>query len=358
MNYTISQEASKQVDLPIEVDTWSVYRAFEQVLDGRHKRGVRYSVALILTLIVLAKLAGMTTPLAIAEWVRLRAGWLRQVLPGTRESFPCAATYSNVLRAVDAEQVNEVVTQLLTRVGASKRCGDEPSRLLGQADRRGRPCSEWVVGDLVQEAPHTRAIAAQRATAGRCTASMARIVREFGQRTHRRPQLRSSAALASSRSAATASRSRGARHGSVRYSASRFSSRRARSGFSSHSNASRYARARPRTSASPSESTPSPKMQGTRTNTRFGWPARGSPRPRSAHRSARLPLRARRRTRRRPRSRRRRSRANRAALRPDSRVRVHVVGGEGRGPVVLVAARARPADVVDHDQREHVIART
>ena len=91
-------------------------------------------VALILRLIVLAKLAGMTTPLAIAEWVRLRAGWLRQVLPGTRESFPCAATYSNVLRAVDAEQVNEVVTQLLTRVRATKRCGDEPSRRLRQAE--------------------------------------------------------------------------------------------------------------------------------------------------------------------------------------------------------------------------------
>ena len=113
----------------------SVYRAFEQVVDGRHKRGVRYSVALILTLIVLAKLAGMTTPLAIAEWVRLRAGWLRKVLPVKRESFPCAATYSNVLRTVDAEQVNEVVTQLLTRVRAMKRCGDEPSRLMGQAER-------------------------------------------------------------------------------------------------------------------------------------------------------------------------------------------------------------------------------
>ena len=56
-------------------------------MDGRHKRGVRYSVALIFTLIVLAKLAGMTTPLAIAEWVRLRAGWLRKVLPGTREKL-------------------------------------------------------------------------------------------------------------------------------------------------------------------------------------------------------------------------------------------------------------------------------
>jgi predicted transposase YbfD/YdcC len=135
MNYTTSLESITQGELPMEVDAHSVYRAFEQVADGRHKRGVRYSVALILTLIVLAKLAGMTTPLAIAEWVRLRAGWLRKALPGTRRSFPCAATYSNVLRAVDAAQVNEVVTQLLTRVGAMKRCGEEPSRLVGQAER-------------------------------------------------------------------------------------------------------------------------------------------------------------------------------------------------------------------------------
>lgn len=135
MNYTLLQEAVGQAELPVEVETLSVYRAFEQVTDGRHKRGVRYSIALILTLVVLAKLAGMTTPRAIAEWVRLRAGWLRTVLPVTRESFPCAATYSNVLQALDAEQMNEVVTQVLTRVGAMKRCGDEPSRLVGQAER-------------------------------------------------------------------------------------------------------------------------------------------------------------------------------------------------------------------------------
>ena len=70
MNYTTLQEALTQAESTVEVDAQSVYRAFEQVSDGRHKRGVRYSVALLLTLIVLAKLAGMTTPLAIAEWVR------------------------------------------------------------------------------------------------------------------------------------------------------------------------------------------------------------------------------------------------------------------------------------------------
>ena len=135
MNYTTLQEALQEAGLPAEGEVYSVYRAFEQVQDGRHKRGVRYSVALILTLIVLAKLAGMTTPRAIAEWVRLRAGGLSKVLPVRRESFPCAATYSNVLQTLDAEQVNEVLTQVLTRVEAMKRCGDEPSRLLGQAER-------------------------------------------------------------------------------------------------------------------------------------------------------------------------------------------------------------------------------
>jgi DDE_Tnp_1-associated len=135
MNYTMLEEAMEQAGLAMEKEALSVYGAFEQVTDGRHKRGVRYSVALILTLIVLAKLAGMTTPRGIAEWVRLRAGWLRTVLPVRRKSFPCAATYSNVLQTLDAEQVNEVVTQLLTRVGAMQRCGDEPSRLLGQAER-------------------------------------------------------------------------------------------------------------------------------------------------------------------------------------------------------------------------------
>ncbi len=77
----------------------------------------------------------MTTPLAIAEWVRLRAQCLRQVLPMTRKSLPCAATYTNVLRAVDAEQVNQVLMQALARLVATQRGGDEPSRLAGQAQR-------------------------------------------------------------------------------------------------------------------------------------------------------------------------------------------------------------------------------
>ena len=55
MNYTTLEEALEQAGLPVEVDALSVYRAFEHIQDGRHKQGVGYSSALILTLIVLAR---------------------------------------------------------------------------------------------------------------------------------------------------------------------------------------------------------------------------------------------------------------------------------------------------------------
>lgn len=134
MNYMTLEEALEQAGLPVEVDALSVYRAFEHIQDGRHKQGVRYSSALILTLIVLAKLAGMTSLAGRAEWVRLRAEWLKQVVPNPRESFPCAATYSNVVRTLDAQQVTQVLNDMLIRVAAMRRGGVHPSRPGSQAE--------------------------------------------------------------------------------------------------------------------------------------------------------------------------------------------------------------------------------
>jgi predicted transposase YbfD/YdcC len=89
---------------------------------------------LVLSLLTLGKLAGMTTLAAIAEWVRLRADWLHQVLPAARQQFPCVATYSNVLRMVDDQEVTHLLASWLTRLEAERRCAGEPSRLLTQAD--------------------------------------------------------------------------------------------------------------------------------------------------------------------------------------------------------------------------------
>src|SRR5439155_6967055 len=88
-----------------------------------------------LSLIMLAKSSGMTSLAGRAELVRMRADWLNEVLPKPRETFPFAATYSNVVRAVDAQQVRQVMNDLLTRVGAMKRCGDHASREDKQAQR-------------------------------------------------------------------------------------------------------------------------------------------------------------------------------------------------------------------------------
>ena len=136
MHYNTVSGALAQVEAGQEIDVLSLYHVLEQITDKRHPRGKRYSLALVLSLLIVGKLAGMTTLTAIAEWVRWRADWLRQVLPGTREQFPCVATYSNVLRAVDAEQVTPLLASWLTRVEAERRCGEEPSRLLSQPEAR------------------------------------------------------------------------------------------------------------------------------------------------------------------------------------------------------------------------------
>jgi len=58
--------------------------------DLRSKQGKRYELALLLTCVLLAKMAGETTLPAICEWIRYRSRWVQEVLPTT---FPCAATY-------------------------------------------------------------------------------------------------------------------------------------------------------------------------------------------------------------------------------------------------------------------------
>lgn len=117
-----------------EVDALSLYRVLEQVPDHRQKRGVRYRLAVILSLVVLGKLAGMTSFAGIAEWVHLRADWLKEVLPLARASVPCASTYGNVVRMVEAEELTRLLAEWLTRISATRRCGSEPSRLLLQTE--------------------------------------------------------------------------------------------------------------------------------------------------------------------------------------------------------------------------------
>lgn len=92
MNYNIVDEARELAGWSAESEAFSVYQAMQQVTDTRRDQGKRYSLALLLTCVLLAKMAGETTLQAIAEWIRLRSTWVQTILPGTRDTCPGAAT--------------------------------------------------------------------------------------------------------------------------------------------------------------------------------------------------------------------------------------------------------------------------
>ncbi|HXZ04836.1 MAG TPA: ISAs1 family transposase [Ktedonobacteraceae bacterium] len=121
MNYSMVEEARELAAWSKESEALSIYHALEGIEDVRGKQGKRYELALLLTCVLLAKMAGETTLQGICEWIRYRSMWVQDILPTTRATFPCAATYSNVLRGVDPAHVNQVLMDLLTRVRAEKR---------------------------------------------------------------------------------------------------------------------------------------------------------------------------------------------------------------------------------------------
>jgi len=114
-----------------------LYEAFHQLTDARGGQGKRYELALILCLLVLAKLAGETSLSGATEWIRHRAALLAEQFGLRRKTMPCQMTYCNVLARVDAKHLDEILGPFFVRWEAEQRCGKEPSRLqtpVGRAD--------------------------------------------------------------------------------------------------------------------------------------------------------------------------------------------------------------------------------
>jgi len=114
----------------------ALYEALKQVKDGRKKRGCRYALALILTLLLLARLAGETEIRAAAQWIRLRKRWIIHHLHLTRPSVPCVGTYMYARGKIDAQDLLTVVAGCVTRWEAAERCENAPSRLAEQAGQQ------------------------------------------------------------------------------------------------------------------------------------------------------------------------------------------------------------------------------
>jgi predicted transposase YbfD/YdcC len=172
MNLTIFDSVQQSTPLPLSIDPSSLYSAFEQVKDGRKRRGKRYPLALIFTLLLLGKLAGETTIQGVVEWVGWREKWLREQL-GWPRRFPSNATYTRALAGCDAEELARVMAQSVLKARAvEKSAGEHVAEPLTQVAVDGKtlrgtlghqPAHQPAVHVLSWYEPQTGLVLAHRA---------------------------------------------------------------------------------------------------------------------------------------------------------------------------------------------------
>lgn len=71
-----------------------------QLTDSRDRRGKIYPLGMILTMIILAKLAGEDKPSGIAQWIRLRSDAFVRIFHCRHKRMPCLNTIRTVLQDV------------------------------------------------------------------------------------------------------------------------------------------------------------------------------------------------------------------------------------------------------------------
>lgn len=137
----------------------SLVEALAQVPDPRDPRGVRHPLAAILSLAVVAILAGNTGPQAIHEFGRRHGTPLAHALGFRRGKTPAQSTLSEVFRALDAAALE----QALSRWIASRQqdAGWRAIALDGKAVRGSADGEAPCVHLLSAYAPEAKAVLAQ-----------------------------------------------------------------------------------------------------------------------------------------------------------------------------------------------------
>lgn len=93
-----------------------LYACLQRIPDHRHKRGVRYPLASLLMIGVLAKLAGEDGSRGMAHWAKLRSQELSHLFQLKREVMPHYSTWSRVLgHAIEPKEVEEAVGQFFAQ---------------------------------------------------------------------------------------------------------------------------------------------------------------------------------------------------------------------------------------------------
>jgi hypothetical protein len=93
----------------------SLYKTFQRMPEPRRGQGRRYEVALLLCLLVVAKLAGQTTLCGATEWIRHRADLIATHLGLSRKQMPCQMTYCRLLARLDVQLLDELLAAFFIR---------------------------------------------------------------------------------------------------------------------------------------------------------------------------------------------------------------------------------------------------
>jgi predicted transposase YbfD/YdcC len=100
--------------VPLLFSPTSLYAHLLTLTDQRDPRGVRYPLAVLLTIATLAKLAEQNAPRAIADWAQLRAPVLADLFGLDRPTMPHATTWNRVFGgAIDPQQFTRLVADFL-----------------------------------------------------------------------------------------------------------------------------------------------------------------------------------------------------------------------------------------------------
>jgi predicted transposase YbfD/YdcC len=107
----------------------SLYETLRRLPDSRRRQGKRYELALLLCLLLLAKLAGQTSLKGATEWIRHRGNAIADHFGLKRRQMPCQMTYCRMLACIDPQVLDSLLAAFFVRWEAEQRCASEPSRL-------------------------------------------------------------------------------------------------------------------------------------------------------------------------------------------------------------------------------------
>lgn len=100
----------------------SLYGRFERLSDPRKAKGKRYSLVTLLVLIVLAKMCGQDTPVAIADWAKNHVDEIVEMLKLRHNWMPNHNTYRRVFQEIISEDELERLMEAYHQQRADKSC--------------------------------------------------------------------------------------------------------------------------------------------------------------------------------------------------------------------------------------------